>query len=73
MKDCSIQNMVYYILCGCVNEADYVGFTKGMKPPWSKHKYDIRNSNWTELTLEWETELWVDNPFVNETVFGGCF
>ena len=26
-----------------------------------------------ELTLEGETELWVDNPFGKESVFGGCF
>ena len=53
MKDCSIQNMVYYILCGCVNEADYVGYKdiKDMKRRWSKHKYDVRNSNWTACGL----------------------
>ena len=26
-----------------------------------------------ELTLYGATELWVANPFVNETVFGGYF
>jgi hypothetical protein len=46
--DCSTSNVVYYILCGCVNEADYVGSTKRCL---SKHKHDIRNSNWTACGL----------------------
>ena len=45
--DCSTPNVVYYILCPCRNSADYVGSTKNMKSRWSKHKYDMRNSNWT--------------------------
>ena len=49
--DCSTPNIVYYILCDCGNVADYVGSTKDMKRRWSKHKYDIRNSNWTACGL----------------------
>ena len=49
--DCSTPNVIYYILCPCQNPADYVGSTKSMKSRYSKHKQDIRNSNWTACGL----------------------
>ena len=49
--DCSSKSVIYYILCPCGNAADYVGSTANMKRRWSKHKYDIRNSNWTACGL----------------------
>ena len=49
--DCSTPNVVYYILCECGHAADYIGSTKDMKARWSKHKYDIRNENWTACGL----------------------
>ena len=39
------------MLCPCTNSADYVGSSKNMKSRWSKHKWDIRNSNWTACGL----------------------
>ena len=42
---------MYYILCECDNEADYVGSAKNKKRRWSKHKNDIRSSNWTACGL----------------------
>ena len=49
--DCNSPNVIYYIFCPCRNQSDYVGSTKNMKYRWSKHKYDIRNSNWTACGL----------------------
>ena len=49
--DCSTKNVVYYILCSCGHPLDYVGSTKDMKARWSKHKWDIRNENWTACGL----------------------
>ena len=49
--NCSSPNVVYYILCSCGHTTDYVGCTKDMKRRWSKHKYDIRNENWTACGL----------------------
>ena len=51
MIDCSTPNVVYCILCECDNVADYVGSTINMKRRWSKHKNDIRSSNWTACGL----------------------
>ena len=48
---CNTPNIVYYMLCPCTNSADYVGSSKNMKSRWSKHKWDIRNSNWTACGL----------------------
>ena len=48
---CKTPNIVYYILCPCINPADYVGSSKNMKPRWSQHKKDIRNSHWTACGL----------------------
>ena len=49
--DCNSANVIYHILCPCCNSSDYVGSTKNMKSRWSKHKYDIRNGNWTACGL----------------------
>ena len=49
--DCNSKSVIYYILCPCGNIADYVGSTGNMKRRWSKHKHDIRNSNWTACGL----------------------
>jgi hypothetical protein len=49
--ECTTPNVTYYNLCPCRNASDYVGSTKNMKPRWSKHRYDIRNSNWTACGL----------------------
>ena len=35
----------------CVTGASYVGSTVDMKRRWAKHKYDIRNDNWTSFGL----------------------
>ena len=49
--NCSSTNVIYYILCPCTTPGDYVGSTKSMKSRWSKHKQDVRNSNWTACGL----------------------
>ena len=49
--DCNSKGVIYYILCPCGSESDYVGSTTNMKRRWSKHKHDIRNSNWTACGL----------------------
>ena len=42
---------MYHIRCVCVTGASYVGSTVDMKRRWAKHKYDIRNDNWTSCGL----------------------
>ena len=49
--NCSSTNVIYYILCPCASPGDYIGSTKNMKARWSKHKQDIRKSNWTACGL----------------------
>ena len=49
--NCNSPNVIYYILCPCRNPADYVGSTKNMKSRWSKHKYELKNSNLTACGL----------------------
>ena len=49
--DCKTPNVIYYIYCDCQFPSDYVGSSKNMKTRWSKHKNDIRYSNWTACGL----------------------
>ena len=49
--ECTTPNLVYHIRCVCVSGASYVGSTVDMKRRWTKHKYDIRNDNWTSCVL----------------------
>ena len=49
--ECTTPNLVYHIRCVCVSGASYVGSTVDMKRRWTKHKYDIRNDNWTSCGL----------------------